>query len=118
MPLPELLLDARSDLGEGPIWHPDRGALSWVEIYDGRVNWLELDGSAGEVAGQTLDVLLAGDDADAKEKVASFAEAGGLRSRDVGPLKRARQLEQLGFLHITAQEPLGSEWGSAIKINW
>ena len=45
---PELLLDARVDLGEGPIWHPRRGALSWVEIFDGRVNWLELDGSAGE----------------------------------------------------------------------
>ena len=74
--------------------------------------------SSGQVAGEPLDVLLAGDDADAKEKVASFVEAGGLRSRDVGPLKRARQLEQLGFLHITAQDPMGSGWGSAIKINW
>ena len=74
--------------------------------------------SAGQVAGEPLDVLLAGDDADAKEKVASVVEAGGLRSRDVGPLKRARQLEQLGFLHITAQDPMGSGWGSAIKINW
>ena len=74
--------------------------------------------SAGQVAGEPLDVLLAGDDTDAKEKVASLVEAGGLRSRDVGPLKRARQLEQLGFLHITAQEPMGSGWGSAIKINW
>ena len=45
---PELLLDARADLGEGPIWHPDHGVLSWVEIYDCRVNWLELDGSARE----------------------------------------------------------------------
>jgi sugar lactone lactonase YvrE len=42
------MLDARADLGEGPIWHPDRAALSWVEIYEGRVNWLGLDGSAGE----------------------------------------------------------------------
>jgi predicted dinucleotide-binding enzyme len=74
--------------------------------------------ASGEVAGEPLDVLLAGDDSDAKEKVASFVEAGGLRSRDVGPLKRARQLEQLGWLHITAQEPMGSGWGSAIKINW
>src|SRR5207302_4207358 len=74
--------------------------------------------SSGEVAGEPLDVLLAGDDSDAKEKVASFVEAGGLRSRDVGALKRARQLEQLGFLHISAQEPMGSGWGSAIKINW
>ena len=74
--------------------------------------------SAGEVAGQPLDVLLAGDDADAKETVASFVEAGGLRPLDVGPLRRARQLEQLGFLHITAQEPLGAGFGSAIKLHW
>jgi predicted dinucleotide-binding enzyme len=74
--------------------------------------------SAGGVGGEPLDVLIAGDDSDAKEKVASMIEAGGQRTRDVGPLKRARQLEQLGFLHITAQEPMGSGWGSAIKINW
>jgi len=73
---------------------------------------------AGEVAGQSLDVLLAGDDADAKEKVASVVEAGGLRPLDVGPLRRARQLEQLGFLHITAQEPLGAGFASAVKVNW
>jgi len=46
--LVELLLDARSDLGEGPIWHPAREALSWVDLYEGRVNWLQLDGSPGE----------------------------------------------------------------------
>ena len=74
--------------------------------------------SAGQVAGQALDVLLAGDDADAKKTAASFVEAGGLRPLDVGPLKRARQLEQLGFLHITAQEPLGAGFGSAIKLHW
>jgi 8-hydroxy-5-deazaflavin:NADPH oxidoreductase len=74
--------------------------------------------AAGQVAGQPLDVFLAGDDADAKEKVASVVEAGGMRPLDVGPLKRARQLEQLGFLHITAQEPLGAGFGSAIKLNW
>jgi sugar lactone lactonase YvrE len=45
--LVELLLDARSDLGEGPIWHPDRLAVSWVEIFERRLNWLGLDGSAG-----------------------------------------------------------------------
>jgi sugar lactone lactonase YvrE len=44
----ELLLDARADLGEGPIWHPDRKLVSWVELYEGRVNWLSLDGTARE----------------------------------------------------------------------
>ena len=72
----------------------------------------------GQVAGQPLDVLIAGDDADAKKKVASVAEAGGLRALDVGPLKRSRQLEQVGFLHITAQEPLGAGFSSAVKIVW
>jgi predicted dinucleotide-binding enzyme len=74
--------------------------------------------AAGEVAGQNLDVLLAGDDADAKQKVASFVEAGGLRALDVGPLRRSRQLEQLAFLHMAAQEPLGSGGGSVLKLHW
>jgi sugar lactone lactonase YvrE len=43
----ELLLDARADLGEGPMWHADRGLVSWVDLYAGRLNWLALDGTAG-----------------------------------------------------------------------
>ena len=74
--------------------------------------------AAGEVAGQPLDVLIAGDDEDAKRTVASLVEAGGLRALDVGPLKRARQLEQLGLFHIAAQEALGSSFGSALKLVW
>jgi predicted dinucleotide-binding enzyme len=73
---------------------------------------------AGEVAGQTLDVLLAGDDDDAKQTVASVVEASGLRPLDVGPLRRARQLEQLGFLNMAAQEPLGAGFASALKLHW
>jgi 8-hydroxy-5-deazaflavin:NADPH oxidoreductase len=74
--------------------------------------------AAGEAAGQQLDVLIAGDDEDAKRKVAGLAEAGGLRSIDVGPLRRAQQLEQLGFLHMSLQEPLGAGFGSAVKLHW
>jgi 8-hydroxy-5-deazaflavin:NADPH oxidoreductase len=73
---------------------------------------------AGEVAGQQLDVLLAGDDAEAKRKVAALVESGGLRPIDVGPLTRAQQLEHLGLLHITLQEPLGAGFGSALKLHW
>jgi 8-hydroxy-5-deazaflavin:NADPH oxidoreductase len=74
--------------------------------------------TAGGAGGQSLDVLLASDDAGAKEKVASFVESGGLRALDVGPLRRARQLEQLGFLHMAAQEPMGAGFGSALKLHW
>ena len=72
---------------------------------------------AGEVAGQQLDVLIAGDDDNAKQKVSQLAADGGLRPLDVGPLRRARQLEQLGFLHIALQQPLDLGYGSAIKLH-
>jgi NADPH-dependent F420 reductase len=46
----------------------------------------------GQVAGQPLDVILAGDEEEAKETVAQLVRDGGLRAIDVGPLERARQL--------------------------
>jgi predicted dinucleotide-binding enzyme len=72
---------------------------------------------AGEVGGQSLDVLIAGDDDSAKQKVSQLVSGGGLRPIDVGPLSRAQQLEQLGFLHISVQEPLGLGYGSTIKLH-
>jgi predicted dinucleotide-binding enzyme len=51
---------------------------------------------AGSMAGQPLDVFIAGNDA--------------------GPLHRARQIEAMQLLHITLQGTLGTNWGSAIKI--
>jgi NADPH-dependent F420 reductase len=71
---------------------------------------------AGQGAGQPLDVFIAGDDADAKSKVAQLAKDGGLRPIDTGPLNRARQIEAMQLLHIVIQGTLGTNWGSAIKI--
>jgi len=70
----------------------------------------------GEVDGMPLDVLLAGDDEGAKAEVASLVEAGGMRAVDAGPLRRARQLEHLGFLHMALQDTLGAGGGSAVKF--
>lgn len=71
---------------------------------------------AGQVAGQSLDVFLAGDDADAKNRLADALRSSGMRPIDVGPLKRARQLEGIGLLHITLQGTMGTNWGSTVKI--
>lgn len=71
---------------------------------------------AGEVAGQKLDVFIAGDDADAKAKVIQLVTDGGMRAIDAGPLHRARQIEGMQLLHITLQGTLGTNWGSALKI--
>ncbi len=70
----------------------------------------------GQVAGQPLDVLIAGDDEEAKEAVAQLVRDGGLRAIDVGPLERARHLEGLGFLGIALQQPLGLNFQSAWKL--
>ena len=71
----------------------------------------------GEVGGQQLDVLIAGDYDAAKQKVAQLVSDSGLRPIDVGPLRRAQQLEQLGFLHIAIQQPQNLGFGSAIKLH-
>jgi 8-hydroxy-5-deazaflavin:NADPH oxidoreductase len=70
----------------------------------------------GEVAGMQIDVLIAGDDAEGKAKVAEFARTGGMRPIDAGSLARARELEALGFLHIAIQPSLGAAFASIVKF--
>ena len=70
----------------------------------------------GESGGQKLDVFIAGDDADAKAKVAQIVTDGGMRAVDTGPLSRARQIEGMQLLHIVTQGTLGTNWASTIKI--
>jgi NADPH-dependent F420 reductase len=57
--------------------------------------------AAGTVGPLTTTVLIAGDDADAKSTVAGVFTSGGLDVIDAGSLKRARELEALGFLQLT-----------------
>jgi predicted dinucleotide-binding enzyme len=70
----------------------------------------------GQVAGQPLDVLIASDDEDAKATVSRLASDGGLRPVDAGPLRRARELEALGYLHMALQQPLATGFASTVKI--
>lgn len=70
----------------------------------------------GQVAGQPLDVFIAGDDEEAKTRVAQLITDAGLRPVDTGPLSRARQIEGLGFLHIVTQNNLGTNYASTVKI--
>jgi 8-hydroxy-5-deazaflavin:NADPH oxidoreductase len=71
---------------------------------------------AGQVAGQPLDIFIAGDDASAKSKIEQLVKDGGMRPIDAGPLSRSRQIEAMQFLHITLQGSLGTNWGSTVKI--
>ncbi|MEU3554023.1 NADPH-dependent F420 reductase [Streptomyces fragilis] len=66
--------------------------------------------AAGAVGGRPVTVLIAGDDADAKSALTAIVTAGGLRALDAGPLRRARELEAVGFLQLTL--------AAAEKVAW
>ena len=68
------------------------------------------------LGGQPLDVFVASDDERAKQTVVQLVESMGLRPVDAGPLRRSRQLEGMGYLHMAVQEPIGTGFGSTIKI--
>jgi predicted dinucleotide-binding enzyme len=57
--------------------------------------------TAGAAEGRSLDVFIAGDDAQAKKDVSAFVESLGLRPLDAGPLPMARALEYAGLLEIS-----------------
>jgi NADPH-dependent F420 reductase len=65
---------------------------------------------AGDVGGQPTTVLIAGDDVEAKTLLAGVVSAAGLRAVDAGGLRRARELEALGFLQISL--------AAAEKVSW
>ncbi|KGN32082.1 diguanylate cyclase [Knoellia sinensis KCTC 19936] len=72
--------------------------------------------AAKEVGPLPTTVLIAGDDADAKSSVADFIEAGGLKAIDAGSLKRARELEALGFLQITLAAGEKVSWNGGFGV--
>ena len=57
--------------------------------------------ASGNVGPLTTTVLIAGDDTEAKSALAEVVTSGGLTAVDAGGLKRARELEALGFLQLT-----------------
>lgn len=56
--------------------------------------------AAGSLLGHPLDVFIAGDDTQAKTRVAEFIESLGLRPMDAGLLPMARTLEHLCLLSL------------------
>jgi predicted dinucleotide-binding enzyme len=64
----------------------------------------------------TTTVLVAGDDEGAKAAVVAAVEAGGVRAIDAGSLKRAAELEALGFLQLTLAAGEKTSWTSGFAL--
>lgn len=72
--------------------------------------------ASGTVGTQPTTVLIAGDDTDAKTQLANIITAGGLQAIDAGTLRRARELEALGFLQITLAATQKVSWTGGFAV--
>ena len=73
--------------------------------------------ASGKVGDDVTTVLIAGDDATAKSSLADVITAGGITAVDAGPLKRARELEALGFLQLTLAVGQKISWTGGFALN-
>lgn len=71
---------------------------------------------SGTVGAERTAVLIAGDDTVAKAALAAIIEASGLRAVDAGSLKRAHELEALGFLQLSLAAGNKTSWTSGFAL--
>jgi sugar lactone lactonase YvrE len=111
----DLLLDARVDLGEGPIWHPDRLQVSWVDLYAGRLHWLSLDGTPApgqDVGRQVGSAVAASDGSMMLATYEGFARLDGEGIRIVAPVEADRS----SFLNDGKCDALGRFWAGTVGV--
>ena len=72
--------------------------------------------ATGSVGDQDTTVLIAGDDAAAKATLAAIIQGGGLTAVDAGSLKRARELEAVGFLQLTLAVGEKTSWNTGFAL--
>jgi len=72
--------------------------------------------ASGTVGPVPTTVLIAGDDEEAKNTLAELVRAAGLKAVDAGSLKRARELEALGFLQITLAAREQVSWSGGFAV--
>lgn len=73
-------------------------------------------GSGSVADGIPTTVLVAGDDADAKAALIGLVRATGLGAEDAGSLKRARELESIGFLQISLAAAETVSWAGGFAV--
>ncbi|WP_205325674.1 NADPH-dependent F420 reductase [Glycomyces sp. YM15] len=65
---------------------------------------------------ETLDVFIAGDDADAKRRLMAICRDADLRPIDVGGLKHARTLEGIQLLQMKVQDQIQGNWSTELTF--
>jgi 8-hydroxy-5-deazaflavin:NADPH oxidoreductase len=87
-----------------------RVVKAWNHVYAQIVN------SSPDFRGQPASVLLAGDDAEAKEAVAALARDAGYDPVDAGPLWSALNVEKVAGVMVTIAYVVGAGFDQALRI--
>ncbi|WP_163541643.1 NADPH-dependent F420 reductase [Occultella kanbiaonis] len=69
------------------------------------------------VGGVPTTVLIAGDDDAAKSALSAVLTAGGVKAVDAGSLRRARELESIGFLQLTLAASEKISWTAGFSLH-
>jgi len=72
--------------------------------------------ASGKVGAEKTTVLIAGDDDAAKSTLSAVVTAAGLNAIDAGSLKRARELEALGFQQISLAASERIQWTGGFAV--
>lgn len=72
--------------------------------------------TSGQVGGLPATVFIAGDNNEAKSRLAEVVTASGLNSVDAGSLARARELESLGFQQIALAASEKISWSAGFAL--
>lgn len=72
--------------------------------------------TGGTVGSEPTTVLVAGDDGDARDAVASLVRDGGLDAVELGGLQRARELEAIGFVQVALAIAGTITWGGGFPL--
>lgn len=71
---------------------------------------------AKKIGDHQTTVLMASDHEDAKKALADALEGSGLALMDAGPLKRAREMEAIGFLMISLAAAEKTSWAGGFGV--
>lgn len=124
----KIVVDCNNAVGwdDGPVWAPpDEGSITAAlaaahpeaRVVKGFATFgFEIHANPALPTGPA-DVHLAGDDAEAKQRVAELAEASGFRPIDCGPLRNAAVLENLAILWIQLAQAEGRGRSFAFQID-
>lgn len=122
----KVVIDASNPLtwSDGPVHNPPEGYTSGAERLQALMpetsivkafNTFGAEHSVGTAeAERPLDHLIAGDNAEAKEKVSELLKSLNMRPIDLGPLRNSATLEHLAVAWIHLAMPAG--WGRGIQL--